>query len=289
MSVRQNAPQAVKTAGRRLSRTVGRLTAEARMLPSFVMVGAQRSGTTSLYRALMAHPLVLPAVHHKQVNYFDLNYACGPEWYRAHFPLRSVARLRTRGYGREPVTFEASGYYMFHPLAARRLVRDLPDVKVLMMLRDPVERAYSAYQHEFARGFETEPFARALELEDERVEPESRRMTIDPAFAGFSHRHHAYRRRGQYAQQLRPFLEGLGESQVLVVESADFFSEPEREYRRVTDFLGLPPFAPRRFDTYNSRPRSPMSDATRLELRQHFEPHDEDLVQLLGRPVSWRP
>ena len=92
---------------------------------------------------------------------------------------------------------------MYHPLAAGRIGRDLPGVKVLVLLRDPVERAYSAYKHEFARGFETETFERALELEDARVQPELERMIADPTYQSDSYRHHSYRRRGQYAEQLR--------------------------------------------------------------------------------------
>ena len=82
------------------------------------------------------------------------------------------------------------------------MARHLPDVRILAMLRDPVERAYSAYKHELARGFETEPFERALELEDERLAGQAERMLADPDYQSFSHRHHAYVRRGQYAEQL---------------------------------------------------------------------------------------
>ena len=82
------------------------------------------------------------------------------------------------------------------------MAHHLPDVKILAMLRDPVERAFSAYKHELARGFETEPFDKALELEDERLEGEVERMLADSDYQSFSHRHHAYLRRGHYAEQL---------------------------------------------------------------------------------------
>ena len=120
------------------------------MTPSFILAGAQRCGTTSLFRALMEHPVIL-SLYHKGVNYFDLNYDKGWSWYQGHFPVRAFAAVRTRHNGDVPVTFEASGYYMYHPHAAARLAHDLPQVKVLVMLRDPIERAYSAYRHEFAR------------------------------------------------------------------------------------------------------------------------------------------
>ena len=110
------------------------------MTPSFILAGAQRCGTTSLFRALMEHPVILSPVYHKGVNYFDLNYDKGWSWYQGHFPVRAFAAVRTRHNGDVPVTFEASGYYMYHPHAAARLAHDLPQVKVLVMLRDPIER-----------------------------------------------------------------------------------------------------------------------------------------------------
>jgi hypothetical protein len=236
----------------------------------------------------MDHPAVLPAVYHKGVNYFDVGYDKGPRWYAGHFPLRATAGLRTRGAGHPPMTFEASGYYSFHPHAAQRLTRDLPDIKIMMMLRDPVERAYSAYKHEFARGFETETFERALELEDERVEPELARMMADPSYRSVSHRHASYRRRGYYAEQLQRFIDPLGRDRVLVVDSADFFGTPESEYDRIIEFLGLPAHRPARFDRWNARPGSGLSDTARQFLDEAFAPHDEALATILGDKPSWR-
>lgn len=287
-TLKSRAPRRVKVIGRRLSTYAGERTSSLRLTPTFVLAGGQRCGTTSLYRALMDHPAILSSVHHKGVNYFDVNYSRGWAWYQGHFPVRSMAALRTRAAQNDPITFEASGYYMYHPHAADRIARDLPDVKILAMLRDPVERAYSAYRHEFARGFETESFERALALEDERVEPELAKLMADPDYRSDSHRHHSYRRRGQYAEQLQRFADTLGRDRVLVIESSDFFSRPEVEYRRLTDFLGLAPHTPQRFDRYNARPGSGMSEQTERMLTDALAPHDYALEQFLGGAPSWR-
>ena len=221
----------------------------------------------------------MSANYHKGVNYFDVNYERGPRWYRGHFPLdRGGARL----------CFDASGYYMFHPHAVRRILRDLPGIKIVAMVRDPVERAYSAYQHEHARGFESETFARALELESQRVEPELARMQADEGYQSMVHRHQAYRRRGHYADQLQPFVDELGRSQVHVIESERFFTEPEQEYTRLLEFLAAPVQMPARFDQYNARSRAPMEESLRDELTAYFATHDERLSALLGRAPVWR-
>jgi hypothetical protein len=264
---------------------VSEATAGLRMEPGFILIGAQRCGTTSLFRALTAHPQVMPPTFRKGVNYFDLNYHRGAPWYRGHFPVTEIARLRAGRHG-PPVAFEASGYYLYHPQAAERLGHDMPTVKLVAMLRDPVERAFSAYKHEFARGYEQEDFPRALELEDSRLAGETERMLADPAYESFAHRHHSYRHRGQYAQQLERFYEFFPRAQVHVIDSAAYFSRPAEEYRRLLAFLGLQPFEPA-FAAANSRPGPPMDAGCRRMLQEHYQPHDERLAELLGHQPGW--
>jgi len=266
---------------------VGSATAGRRQLPSFILVGAQRAGTTSLFRALSSHPLVHSANFHKGVNYFDLNYDQEFSWYQGHFPRSTYLRRHSRGVPGDPVTFEASGYYMFHPCAPQRIARHLPEVRVLAMLRDPVERAYSAWKHELARGFETESFERALDLEPARLSGQAERMLADPDYQSFSHRHHAYVGRGQYAGQLHRLRQHLPAERIHVIESESFFEQPEPTYGAVLEFLGLPKVLPDRFDRWNGRPSSPMSEQTRARLRDHFADHDRSLAGLLGRAPAW--
>jgi hypothetical protein len=271
-----------------ISVTAGRITSPARMLPGFLIVGAQRCGTTSMYRTLSQHPDVLKAVLHKGVHYFDMNYDRGMGWYRAHFPLRAAARRPGLAAGGSALTFESSPYYMFHPLAANRIAIDLPDVRLLVLVRDPVERAYSAHAHELARGFESEPFPRALELEDERLRGESEHMTLDPSYLSHSHQHHAYLARGRYAEQIDRLESIFGSDRLHIVDSGDFFTEPEPVYDGVLDFLGLRRHEYPEFERHNARPRSPMPEPLRARLDEYFLPFDEKLTRWLGRTPSWR-
>lgn len=277
----------LQAAARAAARTTGRFTASARMTPSFLIVGAQRCGTTSMYKTLAQHPLVLPAVLHKGAHYFDTGYGHGPSWYRGHFPLTATAR-RAAVDGRLPVTGESSPYYLFHPLAGERIKADLPGVRLLVLLRDPVERAYSAYTHETARGFETEPFERALELEPVRLAGEVEKLLADPTYQSHSHQHHAYVTRGRYAEQLER-LEGLfGRDHLHVVDSQRFFTDPEPVFADVVDFLGLGKADGIVFEKHNARPRSPMPDALRRRLEDELADSDAALARWLGAPPSWR-
>ncbi|MGR6967531.1 sulfotransferase domain-containing protein [Geodermatophilus sp. URMC 61] len=272
---------------RAVARTAGRLTSSARMTPGFLIIGGQRCGTTSMYRTLRQHPAVLPPVLHKGVHYFDTAYSRGMGWYRGHFPLEATAARVARRTGIRPVTFESSPYYMFHPLAAERIARDLPGVKVVVLLRDPVERAYSAHAHELARGFETEDFATALALEESRLAGEAERIAADPDYTSHSHQHHGYLQRGHYAEHLERLEAVFGRERMHVVDSHRFFTEPEGVYDGVLQFLGLPHAGYPVFERHNARPRSPMPEDLRARLEEHFAAHDERLAAWLGGPVSW--
>jgi hypothetical protein len=266
----------------------GHLTWRARMIPSFLLVGAQRCGTTTLHLALKTHPRVVLHRLHKGVNYFDVNYEHGPEWYRAHFPLEPLARARTMGRRGGPITGESSGYYMFHPLAAERIALDLPGIKLVALVRDPVERAYSAHKHELARGYETESFERAIELEPERLDGERERMLADPAYESYSHRHHSYVTRGRYAEQLSVIAKHCGHDNLLVIDADAFFVQPAEHYRRVLSFLGLRWYDGVPLTKTNAQPGAPMPESLRRRLHTQFEAQDEALVEFLGSTPSWR-
>lgn len=282
------ATPARKRAVQAVSRSVGRATSRARMLPAFLIVGGQRCGTTSMYRTLSQHPAILKPVLHKGVHFFDTAYYRGPDWYRGHFPLLVSARRTERKVGLAPLTFESSPYYMFHPLAATRIAAELPGVRLLVLLRDPVERAYSAHAHELARGFEDQPFERALQLEEQRLRGEADRLTADPAYVSHHHQHHGYLHRGRYLEHLLRLEETVGRERLHVVDSHRFFDEPEPVYAGVLDFLGLPARGMPTFQRHNARERSPLPDALRARLEEHFAPYDERLADWLGYVPSWR-
>jgi len=292
MSRRTVIETAVRQGGHRVARrtlaAAGRITASLRMTPCFLVVGAQRCGTTSLFKTLSLHPAVVPPAMHKGVHYFDTAYERGPEWYRGHFPTRATARRVQQRLGTTPMTGESSPYYLFHPTAADRIARDLPGVRLIALLRDPVERAYSAYTHERARGFERETFRRALDLEPVRLAGEEERLRADPTYVSHHHQHNAYLARGRYAQQLERLAGLVGRDRIHVIDSGDFFTDPEESFDAVIDFLELPPWRPTTFEQRNARPRSDLEPALRARLDEQFAPYDEALTAWLGRAPSWR-
>ncbi|MEJ5946305.1 sulfotransferase domain-containing protein [Pseudokineococcus basanitobsidens] len=267
----------------RLTEVTARPTAAVRSLPDFLVVGGQRCGTTSLFKTLVQHRQISPPALRKGIHYFDVHYDEGPAWYRGHFPVR-----RPRLGGPRRLTGESSPYYMFHPLAGRRIADDLPDVRLLVLLRDPVERAYSAHAHESARGFETLDFEAALEQEDQRLAGEAERVLFEPGYESFHLQHHGYLSRGRYLEHLQRLEQLVGRERMHVVDSGDFFSSPEATFAPVLTFLGLPQQEGIAFERHNARARTAMPEALRARLAEHFAPADAGLAQWWGRTPSWR-
>lgn len=288
MAERGPLAQRLHRGARLLTSAAGQATAGLRMQPSFLIVGAQRCGTTSMYRTLSGHPDVLGAGIHKGVHYFDTAYHRGPRWYRGHFPLSFLANRRRDSDTRPAITGEASPYYMFHPLAPERIARDFPDMRLIVMLRDPVERAYSAFTHESARGFETEPFERALELEESRLRGQVDKMRQDSTYYSLAHQHNAYLARGRYIDQLEEMEKHFPRSRIHLIDSDELFRDAEPVMNELLSFLELAPWSPGHLQQRNARPRRALEGEVRQRLEDHFRPYDERLAHWWGRKPSWR-
>jgi hypothetical protein len=269
----RGAVQAVRTGARRR-------TARLRPLPDFLILGGQRCGTTSLYHYLRAHPQVLPALA-KEVHFLSLHWTRGESWYRAQFPLRA----RKTGQRQVPLTFEATPYYLLHPLAASRARELVPEVKLLVLLRDPVARAWSHYRHMVRLGLEPLSFQEAIAQEPARLAGEVERIRSDPGYDAVRHRRYSYLTRGAYAAQLQQWLDHFSPDQFLVLRSERLLADPADGYARVLAFLGLPAWTPSAFPlhTRNTKGSPGMPAEVRRRLEEHFAPATRQLEELLRR------
>ena len=274
--------------GHRFTRPVGvwidppkwrKATAWARLRPSFLIVGAQRSGTTSLYRYLCAHPNVLPALR-KEIHYYDFQFAKGISWYRAHFP-------RWRGLRSQAITGEASPYYMVHPLAPGRVHAHDPRLKIIAILRDPAERAYSQYHHERAQGHEQLSFEEAIDAETERLAGCDARLRAGPHYYCQNHHRFSYLDRGRYGHYLEKWLEYFPAKQVLVLAAEALFANPNRVANETFAFLGLARHELGGANAHNQMRYPTMPTATKTRLRHHFD-GDRKLLEAVLRKTQGR-
>jgi len=264
------------------------LTGNLRPLPDFLVIGAQRGGTTSFYDFLARHPQVR-ASSVKEVHFFDLRMHKGSRWYRGHFPLDRPVGSGERSW----ITGEATPYYLFHPEVPRRVRALLPEVRAIALLRDPVERAWSHYRREVRLGRETLSFEEAVACEEERLAAEARRFRDpDVRYAAPHHRYHSYLARGRYAEQLECWLAHLPREQLLILRSEDFYAHPQQALERATAFLGLeievPGWTPGSLRHLQAGPEEePLGEGLREHLRAQFARHNARLYRLLGHDLGW--
>lgn len=283
--------QAVRYYKQRVPRLWREMTAGSRMLPSFIIAGAPKCGTTALHWYLLSHPQVL--AHSPpgwEIGYFSGSYGRGLDWYRAWFPSNIYTALKSKYTGKDIVTGEHTPFYVMHPLAAERIAATLPRAKIIILLRNPVDRAYSHYQHEFRSGHETLSFRDAIASEAVRTTNESARMQYDPDYQSTEYTRHAYLGQGEYLAKLKPFFNHLCSKNIMIVNSDRFFAQTQQVYDDVVTFLGLDRFILKQIKPINAGSYPPLSEADpelARELRKHFEPHNESLYSYLGVNFGW--
>jgi hypothetical protein len=268
----------------------GERTSDRRPLPDFLIIGTKRGGTTSLWRYLIQHPLVprlFPAWNTKTSHYFEANFGRGESWYRSHFPTRRQRTALERRLGGPSSVGEAAPLYMFHPLAAERVAALMPDVRIIVLLRDPVERAYSHWKERRGEGVEPLDFASALEAEPSRTAAERERLIADPTYVSDAYDWYSYRARGAYVDHLEPWLSQFDRSHLLFLASETFYRDPAASYAQVLDFVGLPPYRPPAYDVFNNRPSEGMDSAVRAELTAFYKPLNAALSGRLGMTFDW--
>ncbi len=272
------------------------ITSQLRLLPDFLIIGGERCGTSSLYYYLTEQPGIVPAFT-KEPHFFDEHFAKGVSWYRAQFPSLLQKYYVKHILKKEFLTGEGTPYYMLYPHAPKRAFQLLPQLKLIALLRNPVDRAYSKYWIEVKGGFETWSFEDAIKGEHERLAGERERMLADEHYYSHSFRHFSYLTRGIYIDQLQNWLRYFPREQLLILKSEDLYSRPAAVVKQALDFLGVPTGELRQeFKNYR-RPSKKgyrkqvtppeMDPAIRSYLVEYFKPHNARLYEFLGVDFGW--
>lgn len=253
-------------------------TSRFRKMPDFIIVGVQKGGTTSLFNYLKTHPEI-KLHNNKEIHFFDRYYNQGVSWYRSWFPLEM--------YGK--VTGEATPNYIFYPNAIKRMKTMLPKVKLIVLLRNPIERAYSHYQMEKRKGREGLSFENAIKhekliLEHEYIKVEEKGEDY------FSERltNNSYLTRGLYAEQLKRLFVYYDKSQVLIIDSKNFKKNTEVVLKEVYDFLELNQVEGSKLEKNKNVHNYPlMNEETKSYLEDFYRKPNEELFKLLNQRFDW--
>lgn len=265
------------------------LTASKRVWPDIVIIGAMKSGTTTLFNYLRSHQDVSDSHGGEELHYFDLRPRGGARRYRSYFPTQRKRAAHRRRTGRNLLSCESTTLYMFHPEAPKRVREAIPDVKILAILRNPVRRAFSHYQHNRRKGRERLSFEQAILLEPERIRMCREYYTGDERV--LREALISYCGRGLYAEQLEKWYEQFDPEQITVIQSEVLFEDPAETMAGLTDFLGLSPFRENGVNSlqeiYNRGSYDDRMDAkVARRLLQYFAGPNEKLFDLLG--PEWR-
>lgn len=269
---------------RKIVRTFRAATWSIRPLPQLIIIGSQKSGTTSLYSYLSQHSDLVPSFA-KEVHYFDggLNpnvdtFSKGERWYRSHFPLKFTKDSKS-------IAFEASPMYIFNPLVAKRIHDQVPEVKLIAVLRNPVDRAISHYFHEKKRGVETLPLLEALHSEEERLSPVIKSLNYKHSSYG----QFSYKLRGHYYEQLARYFERFPRHNLLVISSEHLFTQPDITLRKIFKFAEVD----MELKMANLTPQNVGSNKTSVDpaaieyLENYFQPLNKKLFNLLDEEFDW--
>ncbi|MEG4325358.1 tetratricopeptide repeat protein [Microcoleus sp. herbarium5] len=239
-------------------------------VPNFIIIGSQRCGTTSLYTYLAQHPQILTPIK-KEMDFLSWHFDRGIDWYLAHFPPMPE--------GEEFLTGEASPSYFDYREAPERLYSLFPEAKLIVLLRNPVDRAISQFYRLTGLNWE----ARSL---DRVISDEVERLSQNPEYI-IGEEPGNYLARGRYIEFIKNWRNFFPPEQLLILKSEDFYSGAATTVKQVLEFLDLPEYQLSEYQNANPGSYQPINESVRDRLSDYFRPYNQELEEYLGRQFDW--
>lgn len=237
--------------------------------PDFLIIGAGKSGTTSLNYYLGNYPQIL-LPNNKEINFFSKNFSYGWDWYLSQFPSITDSS--------EFITGEASPSYFFMPHVPERIKQLAPNIKLIVLLRNPVERSISAYYQNRKTGKVTKTLEEVVNREIKHYQ----KITSDElSYAG------GIVMQSLYFWKLQRWLQIFPREQFLILPSEDFFAHPARTMKQVCQFLDIPEFIAQKYHKLNVGAYPPGEKNIRGKLIEFFLPHNQKLEDYLKMKFNW--
>ena len=262
-----------------LKRHIYGLTSSMRVLPDFFIIGAVRSGTTSMYHYLDEHPSIVKSAY-DELGFFDDNFKLGWEWYKTLFPTNITKRIVKRKTGNF-LTFDDTPFYVYNEDVAKKIKNYFPKTKLIIILRNPIDRAYSNYHLGVRMGDEKRTFDQAIDEEIQKI-AEYNEIEMDDYIS------QSYLGRGIYAKQLEIWLKYFPAAVIKILESDRFSNNTEETMNEVFEFLDLPDHNIRNLEKKNVAEYPPMKTETRQKLCDFFSEYNEKLYDMLNVRYDWR-
>lgn len=245
--------------------------------PDFLIIGSQKCGTTSLFSYLKKHPLILTS-QKKELHFFNDNYEKGVDWYKAQFPNKLNDQI---------LIGEATPGYLYCPYTPERVAKLLPNAKLIVLLRNPVDRAWSHYKHYKRKSMDKQlNFEQAINYEIEEVKNKKSKKLKSSKYKGSYYRS-SYVKRGIYVNQLKHWMIFFPKKQFIILKSEDFFADPDKVLSEVLAFLELPECHNKNYKIHNKGTSEKIDPTTRMQLVNFFRPYNTELEEFLGVKFDW--
>ncbi len=234
--------------------------------PNFIIIGTQKGGTTSLYYYLAQHPQIVPSLI-KEIDYWSHKYERGLEWYLAHF----LPQLERGSF----LTGEATPSYLDSQGVAEKISQVFPDIKIIVLLRNPVERAISHYYQWVSLKWESRSLKEAIQSE------------INQSQDSFWNQPNSYLARGVYVEFIKAWMEIFPREQILILKSEDFYTNPAQSLTQIFKFLDLPDYSLSEYKPYNARSYPEIDDELQENLKNYYTPYNQALEDVLEMKFNW--
>ena len=253
------------------------ITASSRVLPNFIIAGTVRSGTTSLYNYICNHPSVLPAAY-DEIGFFDSNFQLGTMLYRSMFPTKKQMQL-IQEKTNFCLTGEDTPFYFWNKDAIKRISKLIPNCKIIMIFRNPVDRAYSNYQLGKRENKENLSFEKTIEIEKEIINNGLEKLNFSEP--------RTYLIKSLYSLQLKNWLTSFSKNQLYFLSTEQLSSKPNETMSGIFNFLELPQYTLLKFKKQKQAIYPEMNNSTRKDLLEFFKSHNKELFSLIGKDFLW--
>ncbi len=243
--------------------------------PNFIIAGATKCGTTSLYKYLEQHPQIIVS-RKKEIDFFNRHFDRGLNWYLSQFPF-----LDDRSF----ITGEASPNYFDAPIAARNMYQTFPNIKLIILLRNPIEKAISLYYHKLHKGLAQDNYS-LQEAISKELESLSRISSEKLARSSYKDPNNILG--SLYYYRLQPWFDLFSREQILIIKSEDLYQKTSVIMTEIYQFLGLPIHHSNEYLIWNYGTYVPIDDPDLREtLAAYFQPYNQKLEEFLGRKFDW--
>lgn len=260
------------------------ITSPLRVLPDFIIIGAMKSGTTSLYYNISQHSNIYEAAY-DEIGFFDDNFDLGLLWYKSMFPSifkKKISKFKNK----EFLTGEDTPFYFWKENAVNRIQKILPNVKLILILRNPIDRAYSNYTDKINRGTETTEFDEVVKNEIAFIQNKSSKLKKNNLLTDII-TEPAYLAKGIYVKQLELWTKKFPLEQIHILSTEKMAKDPFKTLENVFEFLEISKESIKIPELRKKKEYSPMNSETRKLLIEFFKPYNEELYKMINQRFEW--